>query len=57
MIETDCPFLAPEPHRGERNEPAYVKYIASKVAEIKGISFEKVAEITTKNAINFFNLK
>lgn len=57
MIETDCPFLAPEPHRGERNEPSYVKYVAEKIAEIKGISFDEVAKITTKNAIDFFNLK
>lgn len=57
MIETDCPFLAPEPFRGDTNEPAYVKYVAEKVAEIKGISFEEVAKVTTKNAIDFFNLK
>ncbi|NQU99734.1 MAG: TatD family hydrolase [Parcubacteria group bacterium] len=56
MIETDCPFLAPVPYRGDINEPAYVKYVAEKVAEIKGISFEEVAEVTTNNAINFFNL-
>lgn len=57
MIETDCPFLAPVPHRGETNEPAYVKQVAEKMAEIKGVSFEEVAEVTTKNAIDFFNLK
>jgi TatD DNase family protein len=57
MIETDCPFLAPIPYRGNINEPAYVKYVAEKVAEIKGIGFEEVAKITTKNAIDFFNLK
>lgn len=57
MIETDCPFLAPEPKRGKRNEPAYVKYVAKKIAEIKEISFEEVAKVTTKNAIDFFNLK
>lgn len=57
MIETDCPFMAPQPVRGKRNEPAYLFYIAQKVAEIKGVSFEKVAEITSKNALNLFNLK
>jgi len=57
MIETDCPFLAPEPYRGERNESSYVKYVAEKIASIKGTSFEEVAEITTKNTIEFFNLK
>ncbi len=56
MIETDAPLLAPEPYRGERNEPAYIKYVAEKVAEIKGVSFEEVAKITTNNAIKFFNL-
>lgn len=57
MIETDCPFLSPAPHRGELNEPSYVKYVAKKVAEIKGVSFDEVAKITSQNAINFFNLR
>lgn len=56
MIETDAPFLSPEPHRGERNEPAYVKHVAEKIAELKGVSFDEVAAITTQNAISFFNL-
>lgn len=50
LVETDAPYLAPEPHRGKRNEPAYVKFIAEKIAELKGVSFEEVAEVTTKNA-------
>lgn len=54
MLETDCPYLAPVPHRGERNEPAFVVYVRDKIAEIKGITSEKVAEITTQNAVNFF---
>jgi TatD DNase family protein len=54
LIETDCPYLTPEPYRGERNEPLYVKYIAGKIAEIKQISFEKVAEQTTENARELF---
>jgi len=56
LIETDCPFLAPEPFRGKRNEPAYVKLVAQKIAEIKGIAFEKVAEKTTENAEQIFGL-
>lgn len=56
LLETDCPYLAPVPMRGKRNEPAYVKYIAEKVAQIRNISFEEVAQITTKNAIELFNL-
>ncbi|MCK5061971.1 TatD family hydrolase [Candidatus Parcubacteria bacterium] len=56
MVETDCPFLAPEPCRGRRNEPALVKYIAQHIAEIKNLSLERVAEITTQNARKFFNI-
>ncbi|MCD6500890.1 TatD family hydrolase [bacterium] len=56
MVETDCPFMTPAPFRGQRNEPFYVKYIAQKIAEIKNESFEKVAEVTTKNATELFNL-
>lgn len=50
LVETDAPFVAPIPFRGKRNEPRYVEYAARKVAELKGISFEEVAEQTTKNA-------
>lgn len=57
MLETDCPYLAPQIYRGKRNESAYLKFIAEKLAEIKGISFEEVCEGTTKNAIRLFNLK
>jgi len=56
LIETDCPFLAPQAHRGKRNEPSYVSYVASKIAEVKGVSSESVAEITSANAIRLFNL-
>jgi len=56
LIETDSPYLAPEPKRGRRNEPAYVRYVASEIAEIKNLSFDKVAEATSENFINFFNL-
>lgn len=56
LIETDCPYLTPEPHRGKRNEPIYVKLVAEQIAKIKGISFEKVVKQTTKNAKQLFRL-
>ena len=56
MVETDAPFVAPIPYRGQRNEPLYVKYVASKLAELKGLDFEKVAQITTNNAQNLFGI-
>jgi len=56
LVETDSPFLTPDPFRGKRNEPSYVRYTAQKVAEIKKISFEKVAEMTTKNARRVYRL-
>lgn len=57
LLETDAPFLAPQVFRGKRNEPAYIKYLAEEVAKIKGLSFEEVSNITTKNACRFFGLK
>jgi TatD DNase family protein len=57
LVETDAPFLTPEPFRGKRNEPSYVRYTAQKVAEIKKVSFEKVAEVTTENALRVYRLK
>lgn len=56
LVETDCPYLTPEPFRGKVNYPYYVKFVIEKIAEIKGISFDKVAYNTTKNSINFFKL-
>ncbi len=56
MIETDCPYMSPEPHRGERNFSGYVEYVARKMAEIKGVSYEKIAEITTENAFKFYGI-
>jgi len=56
MIETDCPFMSPEQYRGKRNEPAFVIEVAKKIAEIKKLPLEKVAEQTTKNAIELFRL-
>ncbi len=54
LIETDAPFLTPVPHRGKRNEPAFVIYIADKIAEIHKTTREQVAEITAKNAAHLF---
>jgi TatD DNase family protein len=54
VLETDGPYLAPTPHRGKRNVPAYLRLIAEKVAEIKNISVEEVAQITTQNSRNVF---
>ena len=56
LIETDCPYLTPPPFEGQRNEPIYAKYVVQKVAELKGLTFEKVAEITTKNAKKLFKI-
>ncbi|MBU5214761.1 TatD family hydrolase [Heyndrickxia oleronia] len=56
LIETDCPYLAPHPYRGKRNEPAYVKLVAEQIAEIKGISFEEVAKQTSLNANKLFGI-
>ena len=56
MVETDCPFMAPVPHRGKRNEPAYVQLVAQKIAEVKGLSIAAVAEQTTANAAALFGL-
>jgi TatD DNase family protein len=54
LIETDAPFLTPVPHRGRRNEPAFVRYIADKIAEIHMTTLEQVAEITSANADRLF---
>lgn len=56
LIETDAPFLAPHPYRGKRNEPAYVKLVAEKIAALRGTSLEEIGEITTKNALSLFRL-
>ncbi|HEX9654017.1 MAG TPA: TatD family hydrolase, partial [bacterium] len=56
LLETDCPFLSPEPKRGRRNEPAHVVHIARKLAEIKGMPFDEVARLTTENAHRLFGL-
>ena len=56
ILETDCPFLSPEPHRGLRNEPKDVKIIAECLARIKAVPFTRIAEITTKNAEDLFKV-
>jgi TatD DNase family protein len=56
LIETDCPFLAPQTLRGKRNEPSYVGEVAAKIAEIKELSLEEVAIATTRNARRLFAL-
>lgn len=55
LVETDCPYLAPIPYRGKRNEPAYVTHTAAKVAELKGISPEALAAATTANFLSLFS--
>lgn len=57
LIETDAPYLAPVPHRGRRNEPAYVVEVARQVAELRGEPVERVAEMTTRNARTFYGLR
>lgn len=56
MIETDSPFMTPEPFRGKRNEPMYVKYVAEKIAEIQISTFERIAKATTANAKTLFKI-
>jgi len=56
LIETDSPFLAPVPHRGKRNEPAFVKEVARQLGELRGISTEEVGCVTASNFYNFFRL-
>jgi TatD DNase family protein len=55
LVETDAPYLAPAPHRGQTNEPAYVRFTAEKVAELRGVSFETLAKQTTDNFHRLFN--
>ena len=56
MIETDCPYLSPEPNIGKRNDSRNVKYVAAKIAEIKEVSLEDIARITYENANKIFEI-
>jgi TatD DNase family protein len=56
LVETDCPFLAPVPKRGKRNEPAFVAHVAAQVASLRGVPLEELAQQTTQNAFALFNL-
>jgi TatD DNase family protein len=56
LIETDCPYLAPHPYRGKRNEPAFVKLVAEQIAELKGLTIDEVAKATTDNAKKLFGI-
>ncbi len=56
LLETDSPYLAPVPMRGKRNEPAFLKYTAQKIAELKDLSLEEVSEMTTHKALEFFKI-
>jgi len=57
LLETDAPYVAPEPYRNKRNEPIYITETAKKLAEIKNISFEEISKQTTENALKIFNLQ
>lgn len=57
LIETDCPYLTPEPYRGKRNEPVYVKYVAEKIAEVKKISYDELVKATNRNTKKLFGIK
>jgi len=57
LIETDAPYLAPHPHRGKRNEPAYVTLVAKEIAKLKDMDYEALCRITTENALKLFRIK
>lgn len=57
LLETDAPYLTPEPYRGRRNEPAYIVEVAKKIAQLKGESLEKIFQITTQNAVKLFAIE
>ncbi len=57
FIETDSPYLTPEPYRGRRNDPSKVRYVAEELSKLRAISVDKIAEITMNNAIEFFDIK
>lgn len=54
VLETDCPYMAPEPHRGQRNSSIYLRYVVDKIAQIKGVSAEEVEKVTYENALRIY---
>lgn len=57
IVETDCPYLAPHPHRGKRNEPGYVRLVAETIAELRGLTLEQLAHLTMQNGKRLFRLE
>ena len=57
LLETDCPYMAPVPMRGKRNNSAYISYVAEKIAEIKNMPAQDLLDITSENAMNLFNIR
>jgi TatD DNase family protein len=57
LVETDCPYLAPHPHRGRRNEPAHVRLVAERIANLRNLAYEDLAEATAANALRLFGLE
>ena len=57
LIETDSPYLSPEPMRGRRNEPTHVRFVVEKIAALRGIPVEELAAATTKNAMDVYRIK
>jgi len=56
LIETDAPYLTPEPHRGERNEPAYTSFVVRKISDLLSKDITSIGDLTTKNAKRLFNI-
>jgi TatD DNase family protein len=56
FVETDSPYLTPVPHRGRRNEPAYVRFVAATIASVKGLNIEELARVTTNNVRALFRI-
>ena len=56
LLETDAPFLTPEPHRGEENQPAYTKFVAEKIAQIREMNVNELISVTTENAYRLYNI-
>ena len=56
VLETDCPYMAPEPNRGKRNNSAYIRYVAEKIAELKDLTYEEIIRQTEQNARDLYRL-